>query len=70
MDTEKTEYIKVYELGHKRLGSRIIYDNPKDALEEIKTHLEEGGEIGDYLHLAIYEMKKEHYENLSEFQGW
>ena len=61
--------IKVYEVAHKTLGSKIIYDNPQEAIEEIKTHIKEG-EVGDLLNILIYKMEKENYENLAEFQGW
>ena len=63
------EKIMVYEVAHKRLGSKIIYNNPEDVIEEIKSHLEEGTS-GDRLYVAVYEMEKKNYESLPEFSGW
>jgi len=66
----KVVYVKVYKVSRKSLGGGVVYDNPQEALKEIKSHFEEGINSGDSLNLEVYEMEKENYENLCEFQGW
>ena len=64
------ECIKVYKISRKSLGNSVFCDGQQEALEEIKSHFEEEIDLGDSLTLEVYEMEKEEYENLPEFQGW
>ena len=62
--------MKLYGVKHKSLQSGVcLWQKIENALEEIKTHLEEGT-VGDTIELTITEMSEEAYNKLLEFEGY
>jgi hypothetical protein len=70
MVEKETDNIKLYGVKHKSLQSGMcLWMNIKDAIEEIKSHLEEGIP-GDTVEVIITEMSKSDYDSLPEFEGY
>lgn len=62
--------ILTYHIKHKTLSNGwVVWDNIKDALEELKTHLMEGNS-GDEIEVKIVWMSEEELKKLPEFRGY
>jgi len=50
-------------------GHFCVFTNPLDAMEELRTFVEESGG-GETMSVEIVEMSMEDFDKLPEFDGW